>query len=320
MAGEQPANDREDGAVDRPAGPQPAADSGPRADLDWRDWVDGRPRRLKRGRDYTGDPKAVVKQAEAVALELGKVAVDSRDSQGKYEYLWIQFVDGAVEPGQPCPVCGGTALDKVQKHFLRCARCGSTLHAADDWGVEAGEFSVPSPPEDEADGPVDAELEVEPGPRAEDYAEILTTRLESVDGREIDSPLVNEEFFLVTGFRFLRPVDSSHPRIRLAMAGAGPVLRILPPYPLVPSGLETVDVRVLIPRDLLMPRVYKVEIVLFVLPDRNAGEYLKLMSRESLEFSVGKAGPRDIAEAEAGLGSPFRWDLVRRSRDAAEPR
>jgi hypothetical protein len=281
-------------------------------DNDWSAWLDGRPRRLKRGRDYSGDPKSVVKRAREAAEALGRLAVASRNSQGKYEYLWIQFVDGEVEAGHPCPVCAGTAFEKIQKHFLRCSACGSVLKATNDWEVEAGVFTPPSPPpRTEAMAVPGASADAHSG---ESFAKILGARVLSTDGREIEGPLVTEDFLLRLAFRLLRPVDVALPRIRLSVGDAGPSIRVQPPRPFEPSGPQTVDAWITIPGNMLMPRVYSLEFVLLLLPDRRRpNEYLRITASDALSFRVRKAGPRSILEMGDESHPPFRWDLeVRR--------
>lgn len=301
---------------DRAEGRPPAETPPSEPERDWNVWLDGRPRRLKRGRDYTGDPKPVVKRAREAAEALGKFAVVSRHSQGKYEYLWLQFVDGEVEAGRPCPVCGGTAFEKVQKHFLRCSSCASVLKAAGDWEVEAGEFASPTPaPRTEAMAVLGATDGV---PGGEELAQILAARVLSTEGREIEGPLVTEDFLIHLAFRLLRPVDTALPRIRLSVGEAGPAIRVQPPRPFEPSGPQTVDAWIRIPGNMLMPRIYSVEFVLLLLPDRRRpNDYLRITASDALTFRVRKAGPRSILDMAEESHPPFVWNLeVRRDTSA----
>jgi len=290
------------------ASAEPDARSPAESDPDWSDWLDGRPRRLKRGKDYSGDPKPLVKRAREAAEGLGKLAVASRDSQGSYEYVWIQFVDGEVGLGRPCPVCGGTTLAKVQKHFLRCPRCASTLKAAGDWDVEAGVYA-PLPRSPQAmPWPEGAE----DGPSGEDFAEILGARVLSSDAQPIRGPLVGEDFVLQFAVRFLRPVDLALPRVRLSVDGAGPLLRVQPPHPIEPSARETLDARVGIPGNLLMPRTYSVEVVLLMVPDRARPlDYLRVTAADILDFRVRKVAGQTLLQTTEG-SSPFAWSLEAR--------
>jgi len=282
-------------------------------DPDWSNWLDGRPRRLKRGKDYTGDPKPLFKRAREAAEGLGKLAVASRDSQGKYEYVWLQFVDGEVEPGRPCPVCGSRTLAKVQKHFLRCSRCASTLKATGGWDVEAGEYAPPSRSSGTVAWPGgDAE-----DMSGEDFAEILGARLLLTETQEIREPLVTQDFLLLFAVRFLRPIAAALPRVRLSVDGSGPLLRVQPPHPIEPSAGETVDARVGIPGNLLMPRIYSVEVVLLMVPDRaRPTDYVRVTAADVLDFRVRKVTGQSLLHARHG-SSPFTWAITTRENAPA---
>jgi hypothetical protein len=276
---------------------------------DWREWLDGRPRRLKRGKHYTGDGKAAVRRARTAATELGRTAVESLDSSGKYEYLWIQFVDGEVGPGSPCPRCGGTALEKAQKFFLRCLSCGSTLKAADDWEVNAGSFPLDQP-EPEETGDAVGEARALP---SNDFVEMLGVRLLSADGQETLQPSGDDEFSIEIGIRFLRAVDWLLPRVTLSS------VRLHPPRALHPSGPETVDARVRVPGHLLSPRRYAIGITLLVLPDRTRPDEIhKLVARDALEFEVYQAAGTDPSLVDAELDSSPEWTISVRAKGSEE--
>jgi len=279
---------------------------------DWRAWLDGRPRRLTRGKHYTGDPKAVVRRARTAAAELGRTAVESLDSQGRYEYIWIQFVDGEVGRGSPCPRCGGTALEKSQKFFLRCLSCGSTLKAADDWEVVAGSFAVERP-KPEPEEPGDADGDIGRALPSNDLAEVLGVRLLSADGHEILEPSGRDGFSIEIGIRFLRAVSWALPRITLAS------LRLHPPRALQPSGPETIDVQVRVPGHLLSPRRYAVGVTILLLPDRARPDGIyKLVARDALEFEVRQVAGTDPALVDADLGSSLEWTISVRVNDSKE--
>src|SRR5918997_6250814 len=95
--------------------------------IPWLELLDGKLHRLKRGADSTGPADAVLGQARTFARQLGKTAATYHDRLGRHEYLWVQFLDGSLAPGHPCPECGGDALEKVQEFFVRCRSCDS-LH------------------------------------------------------------------------------------------------------------------------------------------------------------------------------------------------
>jgi hypothetical protein len=298
------------------------AENGPNEERDWQLWHDGRPHRLKRGRDYVGDPKAVIRRARAAAAEVDKLAVSSLDSSGKYEWLWIQFVDGESEPGEPCPVCGGRELAKIQKHFLKCAACGARLKAANDWEVTAGEF-VPAPSEEEVEAATEAEAAVEEeSHRASEMAELLDAQLFSSSGEETLEPLVDEEFFIVFSIRFLEPVEWAVPRVRLSLGKDMPVLRVQPPQALRVPEPRTLQARVRVPENLLMPRSYTVELVVLMFPElSNLSRYERLSDPKALTFKVIKPPRGDPRELNpfAELGSPLDWELAERPNEAEEP-
>jgi len=278
---------------------------------DWRKWADGRPRRLKRGKHYAGDPKPVVRSAQAAATVLGKTAVTTRDSSGEYEYLWVQFVDGEVGPGEPCPRCGGTVLEKVQKHFLRCSACGARLKAADDWEVSAGEF-----PREEPETDADYDQRQGSLSRAKEYAEILHTRLVPADGHEGFYLSARAEFDLEVRIRFLHAVDSVLPKFRLIVRGERSAIRIQPPRWVSVARPQTLAARVRLPAALLGPGAHRVEVVVLIVPDRVRGHLEKLADREALEFHMGKAS--EAGDADNPLSSPFDWELVMLPNDTEE--
>lgn len=94
-------------------------------ELPWEEWADGRPRRLKRGKHYEGSPRVVERAARAAASEMDRAVVTTVDQVAKWEYIWVQFVDQAVEEGQPCR-CGGRHFARHHVRFARCEVCGRT--------------------------------------------------------------------------------------------------------------------------------------------------------------------------------------------------
>lgn len=172
-------------------------------DFPWGEWLDGRPRRLKRGKHFTGDPKQVQRRAEEAAAELGKMAVTSKDGSGTYEYLWIQFVDGEVALGAPCPLCGSAEFVKAQKFFVRCRGCGATLESADDQQVLPGTYAPPAPdaPEGgvaEGESLEEAAVEKLAAVRSSPLGEILGTRILSRSHEEIEALSAEEEVYVET--------------------------------------------------------------------------------------------------------------------------
>jgi hypothetical protein len=126
-------------------------------DLPWDELVDGKLWGFRRGRHYTGDMATVEREARAAAADRGKMAITLAEELGMVDYVWVQFVDGKVEPGEPCPRCGRRFLYKVQRYFARCKSCDS-LHM----------LSAPSP-----------------GLRASEVGEIVALRLLSPEGNQL---------------------------------------------------------------------------------------------------------------------------------------
>lgn len=292
---------------------------------DWREWLDGWPRRLSHGKDYTGDARPLVRSARAAAAELGKVAVASRDSSGKYDYLWIQFVDGEVERGRPCPVCAATELQKIQKHFLRCTTCGSKLKALDDWEIEAGTFRPADSSREDDDGAAAGNDQGEAAPeradedsgRAGELAEILGGRVLSADGREISNPSVYDDFMIEVSLRFLHSLDAVWPRLALAVKDTQTAIRVWPPDPLRPAAPQRVDARIRVPAGLLVPRVYTLQVMLLLFEDVDGGlPQLTLLDRDVLKIRVGSELP--LHEAAWGSTSPLEWEIAPRPDDPDE--
>jgi uncharacterized protein YbaR (Trm112 family) len=109
----------------------PAFRIGDELGVDWERWADGRPFRLKRKRHYPdADPAVVRADAAAAAKRMGKVVVTVRDRFDPRKYIWVQFADYRVGPGQPCP-CGSRRLLRVHVNFLRCPECKAQLLLSD---------------------------------------------------------------------------------------------------------------------------------------------------------------------------------------------
>jgi hypothetical protein len=97
------------------------------AGLTWRQLVtERRPRRLKRGKHFRGDLRALQDAAAEAAREHGVVVRTVRDEFLKNAYLWIQFADAEIAFGEPCP-CGHRTLLRTHEHFGRCPNCDKRL-------------------------------------------------------------------------------------------------------------------------------------------------------------------------------------------------
>ncbi len=94
--------------------------------LPWERWMDGRIHRLKHGKHFTGDLKAVLEEARLAAQVTGRGLLSLREQMAKnYEYVWVQFTDYSILVGDPCP-CGGRKLIRVHASLARCTRCSKT--------------------------------------------------------------------------------------------------------------------------------------------------------------------------------------------------
>jgi hypothetical protein len=109
-------------------------------DLTWERLArDQRVRRLRRGKHFRGEMRAVQREAHAAAAQMGLVARVVRDDFRKHAYVWVQFKDFEVPLGEPCPACGGREIVRTHEHFGRCAECQASL--AFVAGVQPAEVS-----------------------------------------------------------------------------------------------------------------------------------------------------------------------------------
>jgi ribosomal protein S27AE len=96
--------------------------------VDWSRWSDGRAYRLKRRRDFPNvDPGLARSACELAATRMGKAARTARDIRVPTKLIWVQFADGFVKEGQPCPRCGSRKLMRLHADFMRCPECRAQL-------------------------------------------------------------------------------------------------------------------------------------------------------------------------------------------------
>lgn len=136
--------------------------------LAWDDWADGRIWRLERGRDFLRSPQAVEEAARNAAARLDKAARTVRETRGSKLFVWVQFADYSIEPGESCP-CGSDQLGRVNDEIAMCGSCGSSLVVAKSKQKGEALFT----PEQAAEGPGAAAREKTPlfvpaGARLED--------------------------------------------------------------------------------------------------------------------------------------------------------
>jgi DNA-directed RNA polymerase subunit RPC12/RpoP len=94
---------------------------------DWERIADGRPWRLKQGRDFDYSVKRLRVEAAVAAKRLSKVVTNTKDAADPSRYIWLQFADALVLEGRPCPRCGGDRLEQMSGQFVRCPSCGASL-------------------------------------------------------------------------------------------------------------------------------------------------------------------------------------------------
>jgi hypothetical protein len=94
---------------------------------DWTRVADGRPWRLKAGRDFTGSISRMKSEARIAAREQEKVVIFTKDTTDPTRFAWVQFADGVVPDGQPCPRCGGYQFALLSTQFVRCTTCDAQL-------------------------------------------------------------------------------------------------------------------------------------------------------------------------------------------------
>lgn len=106
-----------------------AGEHAPRV-IDWSRLSDGRPRRLERDVHFLGSAQSFVSVVRDAAAAMGKSALVVPERLQPEKSLWIQFADGEIVTGDPCP-CGGCRLERVGGRILRCDACRRTLIARD---------------------------------------------------------------------------------------------------------------------------------------------------------------------------------------------
>lgn len=93
--------------------------------VDWERWANGQAWRLKRKRDFGDvDPRLAIEAAKNAAARMGKGVKAIPDRQFPLKYIWVQFADGKLRAGEPCP-CGSRRLLRLHTHFVKCPECGS---------------------------------------------------------------------------------------------------------------------------------------------------------------------------------------------------
>jgi len=241
--------------------------------LDWERFADRRPRRLKRGKHFVGEPKFLQREARDAAAEMGKVALVSRDQQGKWGYVWIQFLDAEVKEGEPCPVCGSCELLKLNNNVIRCPSCDSMLAFVPrplEMPVLPRLNAPAVTPPDEV-SPTDDVPAARASPRHDvsELADIVSTRTLCADGTVAEAFSTDEALMLETTVR------SHQPRLRIKVMIAAQVegqrvfISRQPEWSeLARPGLYAIYVH--FPARFLMNRSYRIKVVMKVDDDSGA--------------------------------------------------
>jgi hypothetical protein len=258
-----------------------AAASGPTAP--WDEFVDGRLRRLLRGKDYRGDGNAVVREARAAAQEHGKQAVAYRDRVGSAESVWVQFMDGSIRDGDPCPRCGSTTMHRSQRYFFRCPSCGGLYDLAS------------------ADAQVGADIE--------GVVEFLGARLLSADGQETDELGREQPALVEVRYRFERALAGIHPSVSF-LSGTRLALRSGCPDVLAVPEPQSLHVSLHLDGGLLAPGEYSIEATIHIVVETHDTHFLKLNVVVPEPFRVMDRHAADERPTQDAERTALHWTVV----------
>ncbi|MFL5819717.1 MAG: hypothetical protein ACJ76S_03440 [Solirubrobacteraceae bacterium] len=271
----------------------PAADGRAAWRLPWNELLDGRLHWFARGVHYSGPAEAVEQEARDAATELGKTAITFRDDMEVFEYVWVQFVDGRVEEGQPCPHCGYTSFDKVQEFFLRCQSCRYFYAIAQ-----------PKP--------------VIPEPERPPIAEFLDLKLLSAEGDEIKEVSALEELVLEATCSFFRPIWAFHAGF-IFYAGGKKMLHAASPDVVTVPEPETVRFRLHVAPRVLTPGEYSVSALAKLVLDEDADEVEKVAAR-TLSRGLRVFDPHaEVPPEHRGERATLHWSSAEAASGAALP-
>ena len=262
----------------------PAPEQVDQPSIDWEQLLDGRLRRLKRGTHYTASVHVLAREAKAAAEELGRTAIVYKDLLGKFEYLWVQFLDGRVEAGQRCPRCRADALERRQEFFAFCPTCGAT-HVLDD----------ASPPTAQTDG------EVRP------LIDVVLARAVSPDGEPVEELNVLDETVIELSCHFSRPVAVQQVLLTFFVDGRK-LFRAGCSEGIVLDRPQTVDFTLHIDRGLLVPGDYQVFTAVHVREPRQ-DRLTKWDHPEALVLAVRDPRPQAGDEAPPLERSHLHWEV-----------
>ena len=270
----------------------PAADSGTWR-LPWNELLDGRLHRFARGVHYSGPIDAVEQEARNAAAELGKTAITFRDDMQVFEYLWVQFVDGKLEEGQPCPHCGYTSFDKLQEYFLRCQSC-RYFYA----------LTQPKP--------------VIPEPEKPPIAEFLDVKLLSPQGDEINEVSALEELVLEATCSFFRPIWAFHAGF-IFYAGGKKMLHAASPDVVTVPEPKTVRFRLHVSPRVLTPGEYNVSALAKLVLEEDSDDVQKVAAGK-LARRLRVFDPQaEVPPEHRGERTTLHWSSAQDASGAALP-
>ena len=259
------------------------ADTPATAPIDWETLLDGRLRRFKRGVDYDRPSELVQRDAKAAAEDLGKMAASFKDVLGKREYLWVQFLDGEVDVGQPCPKCGGTSLDREQWYFARCQSCHSLLELSQPTWLG--------------------------GPDPSEVGELVGIRLLSPEGEEISEMSVLGEAVLEASAQFFQAVPKADAHFQFFVDGKK-ALRTACPDSIGVSVPQVVRFRLHIGPRVLHVAEYAVTAAIHATLDENGDRSVRLDKPDPFTFRVFDPHAREgRPEGEEIPGPNLHWTV-----------
>jgi DNA-directed RNA polymerase subunit RPC12/RpoP len=166
----------------------------PRMEVDWDELTDGRVRLLRLGREYEAQIGDVEEAAKAAAASRGMVACTTYENVPRMRffesYVWVQFADGEIDPGGPCPACGEPSPVTIHPSFARCPSCGRRLLVKRPKGSKKGRPMIGNGRESGADlaAAGDAAASVE-----QDEASIRPKKAKGSAGRKKEKPRRGEK-------------------------------------------------------------------------------------------------------------------------------
>jgi hypothetical protein len=262
--------------------------------IDWSELLDGKLRRFKGGKHYVGLADAVIRQARIAADRLDKKAITVKDQIGKYEHVWVQFLDGKIEEGDACPRCGATSLEREQEYFARCPSCGAML------ALSSPNKSL--------------------GPDPDDVAEVLEARLLSTQGEQIEELSVHEEAVMEATCRFHREVLAAQPHFTILRARTK-VLRTGCPDVIGVSEPQILRFAVKLAPRLLPPGDYRVTPSVEMLYEDEEQERwpLKIDKAYAFEFRLVDPTEGGAQTPADDHPSPLHWTVTMAGTDEPPP-